>query len=339
MFDVVTIGAATRDVFLRSGAWEVREDATSPTGLEQCLPLGAKIEIAAPIFTTGGGAMNAAVTFAQLGGLRTATVCRVGDDAGAAEVRGALQEHGVDTRLLQRDGKRSTAYAVILLSGTGQRTILVHRGASSAIAVRDIAWSHLRARWISLSSLGGDLALARRVLRHAREHGIAVAWNPGSGELAAGTAKLLPLLRDVTVFNVNREEAMRLLSSPSTEHAEVTLARLCAATNVGAIGDARYVLMTDGARGAYACVGGSTWFASARKVKAVNTTGAGDAFGSGFTTGLALGWDAPTALRLGMTNAESVIQHMGAQRGILKKLPAKVTLAKYRIAQLAIPRP
>ncbi|MDO8599637.1 MAG: carbohydrate kinase family protein, partial [bacterium] len=65
MYDIITIGSATQDVFLRSKAWETKEDPRSPTGLNACLPFGSKVPIEDLHFTTGGGATNAAVTFAR----------------------------------------------------------------------------------------------------------------------------------------------------------------------------------------------------------------------------------------------------------------------------------
>lgn len=333
MYDIITIGAAVQDVFLASRAWEIQEDAASPTGLEQCLPLGAKVPVDDIAFAVGGGAVNTAATYAALG-LRTAALCRIGaDDVSGAAVLAALAARGIATRFVQRDRTQHTAYSTILLAGSGHRTILVHRGAAAAIRGADIPWGTLSARWFSLSSLGGNLALARRILAHAARSGAAVAWNPGSGEIAAGAGALAPLIARVAVFNVNREEA-KLLTGVATNDPRATLAALRAATAMGGAGDARVLLMTDGAAGAYACADGRTWFAAARPVRAVNTTGAGDAFVSAFVAGLAHGWDVPAALRLGMANAEGVIRHMGAQAGILQKLPTPRSLARYHVAQL-----
>ena len=56
------------------------------------------------------------------------------------------------------------------------------------------------------------------------------------------------------------------------------------------------------------------------KVNPVNTTGAGDAFGSGFLAGfINSNSNAKTALHLGMLNATAVIMHNGAQKGLLTK--------------------
>lgn len=53
----------------------------------------------------------------------------------------------------------------------------------------------------------------------------------------------------------------------------------------------------------------------------MNTTGAGDAFGSAFVATLAKGLYLDDALRAGLLNALGVVTHMGAKAGILKKFP------------------
>ena len=63
--DIITIGSATRDVFLKIEHPELQKHSDSPTGEEICLPMGSKLEIKEITFTTGGGGTNAGVTFAR----------------------------------------------------------------------------------------------------------------------------------------------------------------------------------------------------------------------------------------------------------------------------------
>lgn len=361
MFDVVTIGSATRDVFLRSKAWETHASEHSPTGAEACLPLGAKVPIDEINFATGGGATNAAVTFARLGKLRTATICRIGaKDAGGRTVLEDLQRERVDTRFVQRDPKLHTGYSIILLSGSGERTILSHRGASQALDAKRMPWTKLRARWYYLTATGGDLPLTQRILAHASRTGACVAWNPGGGEIAHGWGAISPLAQQCAVFNVNREEAAALTAKPFDDLDGIlavlrpTLPRPPSRREVGKrnsfspshgegerAGVGRLVLVTDGSGGAYACDGQATWHIASRNLHAVNTTGAGDAFGSAFVVGLMQSSRLTIhdsrldrALRLAMANAEGVITHMGAKAGILRKIPSRVVLAQYTIRKM-----
>ncbi|MEK7144014.1 MAG: hypothetical protein AAB820_01645, partial [Patescibacteria group bacterium] len=96
MYDVITIGTATRDVFLTSPLFKIVRDPRHlqkmgfPTGEAQCFALGGKIEISAPVLTTGGGATNAAVSFGRQG-LKTATLVKVGDDESANSIINELK--------------------------------------------------------------------------------------------------------------------------------------------------------------------------------------------------------------------------------------------------------
>lgn len=332
-YDIITIGAATRDVFLKSKAWEVKSDSASPTGLEQCLPLGAKIPVDDIHFTTGGGATNAAVTFRRMGGLKTACVTRVGaGDSGGAAVVNDLKRERVDTRLIQRDLHRHTGYSLILLSGIGERTILVHRGASEALAETSIPWSRMRTKWFYVTSLAGKMALVKKLLAHAERIGANVAWNPGSRELVRGWNAIAPLARRCAVFNVNREEAAQL-TGLKPENLHGILSTLCGACTTSRKTPGR-ILLTDGARGAYACDGCTVWHIASRNIRATNTTGAGDAFGSAFTLGIMRGMATPDALRLAMANAEGIITHMGAKAGILDHIPRAAALARYTVREV-----
>lgn len=351
MYDVITIGAATRDVFIRSKAIETHAASHSPTGIEACLPLGSKVPIDDIHFTSGGGATNAAVTFARLGKLRTAALCEIGrDDPGAVAVLGDLKRERVDTRLIQRDPKLATAYSVILVAGSGERTVLVYRGASQRLIAAQIPWSKLRARWFYLTSLGGDLALAKRILAHAERVGARVAWNPGGAEIAHGWKRMAPLIARCDVFNLNREEAAALTKHNPKDLSGIMRAICgtpvaceqcgpsCDTCEAMSAACSPYLLITDGSGGAYVRTGGTTWHIASRGIKVVNTTGAGDAFGSAFVLGLTLGkrkdqygFSLSNALRLAMANAEGVITHMGAKTGILNRAPSRAALAKYHV--------
>ena len=178
MYDIITIGSATRDFFIQTAAFDVHKSHHVVGGQEACLPLGAKIDVADLIFDTGGGATNTAASFANFG-FKTAAVCRVGQDFAGEEILRNLKKYKIDTRFVSLDSKHRTAYSIILVTEGGQRTILVYRGASAHFATADVPWSRLQSQWIYLSSLGGDLKLLTKILNTAAQKKIKVAWNPG----------------------------------------------------------------------------------------------------------------------------------------------------------------
>lgn len=327
MYDVITVGSATRDVFLQSRALHPHPSKDAITEVEACFPFGAKVDIDEILFETGGGAGNNAATFARLGKLRTAALARVGADSAGRDVVEALRRERIATRFIQTTKEEPTAYSTILLSEVGERTILVYRGASRTIESARIPWKSLSARWFYLSSLGGNLPLLAKLIAHARRTGAQIAMNPGGEEFKRGAAKLRPLFRKLDWLNVNREEAARLTGAPyGNIRAILRALRSFAPASI----------VTDGPRGAYAVLPKKIMYAKTLGTKPRNVTGAGDAFGSAFAVGLIKRRDSAYAMRLGILNADSVIRGMGAKAGILSRTPTARMLSRVKIKNLKV---
>lgn len=326
-FDVITVGAGVVDVYIHSKQFRVSDSRTAPGHKDACVVLGEKIDVDAPVFGTGGGATNAAATFAHLG-RKTACVCRVGRDRRADDVRADLHEHGVFTDFVVTDAREATGYSLLLTTAGGQRTAIVHRGASAHLTGKDVPHP-LDAAWMYLTNLGGDLSRVLRIMDVAAASGTHIAWNPGAAELVHGERALAPLLKKTDALIMNREEAVAL--TRDSVHDTAGLLRRLAALCGGA------VAMTDGARGAYAMLGDHAYRAHPTNAPVVNATGAGDAFGSAFVCGL-MEWngDIATSLRLALLNAESVIGKVGAKAGLLKRMPGTRKLGEIRVERYTV---
>jgi sugar/nucleoside kinase (ribokinase family) len=323
MFDVITIGSGTRDVFLVSDQFTFLKSPKFPTGIGECMALGSKIELKAMVHTTGGGATNAAATFARFG-IDAGCICRVGDDATGRDLIIDLYREGVGTTLIQRVEGGITGYSTLLTDAkSGERTVLVYRGVSGTFKPADIPWDACRARWFYLTSLGGNLPLTKKIISQAVYCGAAVAWNPGSKELKKGLGAIEEFLPRVQILMMNREEAMLLTGR---DEIEGMFDRLATSGNV--------ILITDGEHGAYAHRDGRTWHAGTAGSKAISRTGAGDAFGSGFVAAYMKTKDISKALAVGTLNADSVIRQIGAKAGILKRWPSASSMKRIAIKKL-----
>jgi len=308
MFDVITIGSATRDVFLKSVEFKVIKDERFITGQAECFALGSKIEVPEIVFTTGGGATNSAVTFAR-NALRAAVVAQIGSDVSGEEVIRDLEAEDVETKFIERTKKYPTGYSTLLLAPGGERTVLVNRGASEYLDPEDIPWQELKAQWFYCTSLSGNFDLLRRIIQCAKEQGAKIALNPGSGELKEKET-LLPLLKNFAVLNVNKEEASLLTGIPYDKEAEL-FRRFDEL--IGGI-----AIMTKGPEGVSVSDGKTIYRAGTYPEKErVDRTGAGDAFGSGFVTGLIKKDSIEYAIKFGSANGTSVLEHIGAKAGIL----------------------
>lgn len=299
MFDIITIGSATRDVFLK-GKFFVTSDKLS-------FDLGSKNDVEEINFFTGGGATNAAATFANLG-LNTACVSRIGDDPGGRAVLEDLKKFGINSSFVVKDKDFYTAYSVILSTENG-RVALVYRGTSEQFKTTDVPCNKLFAKWFYISSLAGNIKLLKNIFDCANEKKIRIAWNPGNGELKKGLSFLKPFLAKVGVLILNLQEVHELTGANKT---------LDIFKKIDELSDGMTVI-TNGMEGVEVCSGKTCYKASALGGKAVESTGAGDAFGSGFVSGLILKNDVEYAIQLATANASSVVTKIGAKNGLLKK--------------------
>ncbi|MCC7357024.1 carbohydrate kinase family protein [Candidatus Uhrbacteria bacterium] len=320
--DVLTIGSATRDIFVASSHFEKLVSATAPDGFSACLPMGSKISVDLMEQASGGGATNGAVTFARFG-LRTACLSRIGSDTAGEDVVREIAREGVDISHMQWDAKEKTASSIIFLSGHGSRCVLVSRGASQHIET-SVLKKGIPANWLYLTSLGGKMTQLKEVFAAAKKSGTHIAWNPGNGELEYGYKVLEPFLKQTDILLLNREEAADLahVAPRMLEEMQLLLSPIPKLA----------LVITDGARGAYAFSRGVVWHVGTIKGKRINTTGAGDAFNSGFVASLIKEGDIFRALHIAALNAFGVVTHMGAKRGILKHYPkaSELNLVKVR---------
>jgi len=323
MYDIITIGAATRDVFLVSDQFMAIKSKKFATGMGECVALGSKIEIQEMVLTTGGGATNAAATFGSLG-FRTATITRIGDDSIGKDVIEDISRFGVSTHLVRLIKKGETAYSTLLTMKDGERTVLVYRGTSANFTIKDIPVSAIATtKWIYLTSLGGNLAVAKKIITTAHKASVKIVWNPGSAELKGEASILSQILPMIDVLFLNFEEAQLLTRKKKLTDIFKQLHT-----------DGAVRVVTDGMHGATVYRDGWMAHAGTTGAKAISRTGAGDAFGSGFIAGLIKTDDLKMALQVATLNAESVIQKHGAKNGLLRSWPSSIKRLQIKVTIL-----
>jgi ribokinase len=310
MYDVVSIGSATRDVFINAEDFRFLDTADFSTGKGLCFPLGSKIEIKKIVFTSGGGGTNAAVTFARQG-LATACIGVTGNDLNGQEVLDELAKEGIETKYFQKHDDDYTAYSVILVDPTGERTILSYKGEGQHFDVGKIPFDKLRARWLFLDSLGGHYDLLEKAVNWAVANNVKLATNPGGKELAHGLEKLKPLLKNFSIIIINQEEAAGLTGIDYKKEEEIFKFM---DEVVGGI-----FVMTKGPEGVMVSDGKNIYSAGVPDSPIVERTGAGDAFSSGFVTEYIRSGDISKAIQFATANASSVVTQYGGKAGILKK--------------------
>lgn len=311
MVKICALGAASQDVFLSGNGIRAQLDPRTNEYMEeftQDFKLGAKINVDTVQFATGGGATNAAVTFARQG-LESGFIGKLGNDVAAHGVLSELDGEHVHTDQVIHHESLGTQYSTILLADNGERTILVYRGAANSHTAQDYHDISFEGYdWIYVSSFAGAVDALDVIFRNAKEAGAKIAFNPGEAELHE-IDKLHGLLESVDVLLVNKEEAAQIVEGQTSEE----LARH--ATNLVPV-----VVVSDGPRGVVATDGKTLIEAGMYEdVPVLDRTGAGDAFGSGFVSMFAQERSLKDAVVFASANSTSVVQYIGAKQGILHK--------------------
>lgn len=307
--DFIAIGDTVVDEFIKLKEAHVSCDVNH----ENCtigMKWGDKIPYDSSILVPAvGNAANAVVAAARLG-LSTGFISNVGNDRFGEEILAVFAREGVDTKYVAvNDGIPTNHHYV--LSYEAERTILIRHEAYPYLIPEGLT----PPKWLYLSSLGEHSeAFHTELAKWLREHPeTKLAFQPGTFQIKMGREKLAELYAVAEVVAVNKEEAEKILGLGKTDIKELL-------EKMRALGP-RIALITDGPEGAYVSDGNEIL-----KVpmypdpsKPLNRTGAGDATTSTFVVALALGKSLSEALLWGPINSMSVVQHVGAQEGLLSR--------------------
>lgn len=296
--DVVTIGTAVQDMIFPLAA-----------GAGAVVP-GAKLEAEAPFFSSGGGALNAAVSFARLGFSPLAVFC-VGDDEAGEKIMRDMKSAGIACAARKVAGAQ-TGHSVILLRENGERTAIAYRGASEHLTLHDVPFAEMHPKWAYIAPSNIAPSVIHKIVERFYFKGVSIAINPSRPYLERHGEALKPILSQTKVLMVNRDEAS-ILTGVARTHERELFKKLDAMI-------AGIAVMTDGPKGAWASDGKRLYKAGIFPNKKVtDRTGAGDAFGSAFVAGMMLYGDIAHALRLATANATSAVETIGAQTGLISK--------------------
>ena len=317
MYDIITFGSASWDVFVKPKKFQVLGGKKFARGKGLCLDLGSKIDLEDIFLSSGGGGTNTAATFIKQG-FKTAYCGKIGDDIFGQEIIKELKNLKIDTSFVLKTKLKLTNYSVIFNTGPKKdKTVLAYRGASELLEKKDIPWKRLKAglragktKWFYLAPLSGKSAgLTEYLVNFAYKNKIKIAFNPGKSQLSLSQNTLKRILKKIDVLFLNREEASFLTKLPFNKQNQVFRKLDQMTSGIVLIGASKGIKASDGKK---------IYQFKSSKVKIVDKTGAGDAFGSGFITGLIRKNDIKYAIKLGMNNSASCMKKWGAKQGLLK---------------------
>ncbi len=313
MYDITTIGAAIQDLYVFSKEFSVHADPRKTSGRSEFFEFGTKIELEDIYLGVGGGASNAAYTFKNQG-LKTACVARVGDDGIGMDIKKSIKSYGIKDSLII-DKKNRTGRGVFFLGRSGEKTVLVYRGASKEFKPAEIKKSFISGtKWLYITSLGGNMVTLEKIANLAVGLKKQFMINPGKSEIINYKKRLLKVLSKARIILLNREEASLL-----TSRAYVNILGIM--KKMSEFCPRSIILVTDGLNGIYTTVNNQIKYVIIKPVASVDMTGAGDAFGSGFLAGyIRSKGNIDSSINLALVNSASVVKKIGAKQGLAKKL-------------------
>ncbi len=305
MYDVITVGSATVDVFASTEFNRLikkkKEDFIA-------YPLGSKILIKELNFTIGGGGTNTAVALSKLGH-KVAYIGKIGSAENSKRVVDTLRKEGVDTSLIVSSKKSRTGYSIILDSKNHDRTILAFKGSNNDLRFSEVDLKKIKTKWFYFSAmLDESFKTLEKIADFAEENGIKICFNASTYLAKKGKLFLKNILKRTDILVLNKEEAGYMSGKEGVIDVFKSLSQM----------GVKIIVITDGRNEGYCYDGNYVYsFMPHKKINIVETTGAGDAFAASFLSGIIKKNDVKFALQLGVVNSESVIQHHGAKEKLL----------------------
>lgn len=327
MFDVITIGSATMDVFVECDDANIVSVSTKDKKSEfMSYPYGSKMEISAFASNVGGGGINTALNFANLG-LATSAICKIGEDIYSQGILEVLEKSSLNLSNVIQDNSVSTGFSIILLSFQGDRTVLAQRGANATLKKSEIDFEAIKnAKTLYIAPLSGESnKVLGTIVEFAEENGVQVCFNAGTTSLKKGFEYIKKIIDTAEIVVMNKEEASMCTKievrpdtrdekfSNATIHPDVVkmLKKL-------KVGKKQVVVITDGKYGAYAYNGRELYACPNFPARVISTLGAGDAFASTFCAALTrTNSDIGKSLMYAAVNSASVVSCFGASEGFL----------------------
>jgi ribokinase len=298
---ILVIGSANTDMLVRT--------ARLPGPGETVL--GGDFRIAA-----GGKGANQAVAAVRAGGAVT-FIARVGNDVFGTEAIAGYRRDGIETKFIRAARSRSTGIALIVVDRKGENSIAVASGANADLAVEDMrrAAAMFSSADLLLVQLESPIKTIGEAIRRAARAGLPVILNPAPVPAELIPAEFYPLI-DILTPNATEAGMLTGIAISGRDDLRKAAGRLLkkmSAPSPSRKSRPRSVLITLGAAGVFVAADGIETIVPGFKVRAVDTTAAGDVFNGALAVALAEELPLLEAVRFAAAAAAISVTRMGAQ--------------------------
>jgi len=309
--DFFVVGSSTLDFLAKTRDVERIDISGKTVRRLVCISFASKSELDRLELHPGGSGANSAIMMRTLGA-SVYLLSAVGDDDFGKLILADLERNGIDTSTIKVFGGSSSGVGLSILSGAGEKSLLVYRGANSELGSSEVPEEAIRAsRHVFIASLvsSTNYSLFQRVISLAGKHRKPVVFAPSITMLHSWMRELRKLKPKFDVAIMNYEEGCYYTGKTGIkEILDLLPANVC--------------VITKDVEGAYAAEkdgkGRKYFHVPALRVKVVDTTGAGDAFSGAFAATYYSSFSLHDALKLAVSAAALKLTHKGAHFSLKK---------------------
>ena len=288
---IVVIGSSNTDMVIRT----------------KNLPRPGETVLGGTFFMNAGGkGANQAVACARLGGAVT-FVCKTGNDVFGHQAYQLFDDEGIDPSYVFSDPKNPSGVALILVDDNAENSIAVASGSNSNLVTADIdnSLDAIENSEIVLMQLEIPIKTIEYAAQIAKSRGKMVILNP-----APAPTEPLPLsiLKNIDLITPNETEAELISGIPVVDEPSA----IAAAKRMAELGVKR-IIITMGSKGAMLYEDGEAELIPSIRVKAVDTTAAGDCFNGALTIAISEGRSLKDAVLFANRAAAISVTRPGAQ--------------------------
>ena len=291
-FDVIGFGALNVDMLFKVDKLAVAEEESFIVDYKEAC---------------GGSAANTIVGLARLG-CKVGFIGKVANDREGKMQLDCFKAEGVDTSGIVEMTKGRSGSVMGFVDRKGARALYINSGVNDLVEPREIKYEYVsQTKLLHLSSFVGEKSFrAQKKLLSALPEGIEISFDPGSLYAQKGFAVIEPIIRNSHVLMPNALELEQLTGEEDyRKGADFMIAM-----------GVKIVAVKLGNKGCYVTDGNEKLSVEPFKVKAIDTTGAGDAFDAGFLYGLIHNKSLYECGQLGNFVASRSVMTMGARAGL-----------------------